>query len=205
MAQTCLQQCLLTLIELAVEHFGALKCSFKTLFKQLLRCTAEVVLAVLEVALGKLTLHMGQLAGVQVRQFLQGGSALGALVQAHHALERGEYMFLDFFVEITDPGWRQRFCYLALHFLQAVDVSWQLRLPVPHMDLLERGFERRFLRCIEIYIVVEIPVHHQRSLVVGQPDCAAALQAEHECAKADNPQQVSTQRLVSRTSHGNSD
>ena len=205
MAQTCLQQGLLPLIELAVEHFGALKGSFKTLFKQLLRCAAEVVFAVFEVALGELALHKGQLAGVQIRQFLQGGSARVALVQAHHALQRAQNMVLNFFVEITDPGRRQGLRDLALHFLQGLDVSWQLRLPVPHMDLVQRGFECRFLRCIEIHIIGEVPVHHQRCLVVAQPDSAAALQAQHQCAKADNPQQVSTQRQVSRTSHGNSD
>ncbi len=151
------------------------------------------------------SLHVGQLAGVQVCQFLQVVGTCGALVQTHHALERVQHMFLDFFVEIAGPGGRQGFCYLALHFLQALDVSWQLGLPVPHMDVFERGFECRFLHCVEIHIVIKVPVHQQRGLVVGQPDCAAALQAEHECAKADNPQQVSTQQQVSRTSHGNSD
>ena len=43
------------------------------------------------------------MAGVQIRQFLQADGTRGALLQAHHALERGEYMVLDFFVEITGP------------------------------------------------------------------------------------------------------
>jgi hypothetical protein len=57
---------------------------------------------------------------------------------------------------------RHVFGHLVLQLFQRLDIKGQLRLPMPLVNVFQSRFHQGPLACIEIKIVIQVPVRRQR-------------------------------------------